>query len=639
MSIFLGVAMFLWGCSAPLVQHCDNVEMPTVSEVVPEEQVQLPTKSVLLLDYSGSMHEVYPDLRSHFSPIPPFFYGVSGFHNILASLLDSASPAGIANNFEIILFNAQPYSFDPIQHKVSQFRGLTFPLDLGTADQSTITSWLSAIPENPESSDAGVAQVVYSHPRGAGNGRNENTQIKEVLQKVVDLSTEDTIIWLLTDNLVEKKTHGVSDNEANANKEFYDYLKTESSIKAVLGYPIKDASVFKDRSLMLYGLYHSKGNPTSQQIRHIMGEGASTASMDKGLLWNPKIATLGKKYSCDPTTNQGKPIRLKPIDTEVLTISLNPKALEVSAISCDAHLTMESPKAKCTATVSITNNLNHQTVTKANISLKQQTLHPSVNGEKPSWVGDICANTFALEYWIDANGQKNTSPTIFIKDLKPKESQSIQIRFSMANPPISTSSLSEILTVAQTPKINFDGELFVTVDGIETQLDTGKSDLSCIAKSEDLPELFQKQSQSTPSNVKHDFAFKLTNSGTEQAMLLLFLFGGLGGLGIIGIMRFQGIGLEMLVDGRMHPESPFKLVRISQQKFGKQKGETPFVSISRGWGKNYKVTGVNGYVAEADPQDIGVYRLSRMDDDSDRMKIEVRRAFSGGDSMSSDSSF
>ena len=451
---------------------------------------------------------------------------------------------------------------------------------------------------------------------------------------------DDVVVWLLTDNLVDKKAYGTSADEANFNKEFYDYLKSEPAVQAVLGYPLKSPSVFKDRSLMLYGIFLSKGNPTPQQIRHVMGEGATSSSAAKGMLWNPTLANKSKNYSCNPSTNQGKPIRLKPIDTEVLTIRLNPKALEVNAVQCDPNLTTESKKAKCTATVSVTNNLNHQIVTKAEISLKQQALKPVVDGENPDWIGDICANTLALEYWINANGQKVKNSTILIEELQPKETQTVKIKFSMDNPPVSTSSLSEIFAVAQTPKVDFDGELFVTVGGIETRLESGKSDLSCIAKSEDLPELFRKQSQSKPSTVEEQFSFKLKNSGNEQALLLLLLFGGLGGLGLLGVMRFQGVGLEMLLDGRMHPESPFNLVRVSRKQFGKQKGDTPFVQISRGWGKAYKVSGVNGYVVEPDEHDVDAYVAYPMDDESDRMKIVVRRAFSGGDSFdSSDADF
>ena len=628
-TLMLCLVGWLIGCSDPLVQRCEEAEMPTVSETVPEEQVELPTKSVLLVDYSGSMHAIYPAARNSVSPTEPYFFEVPGFSDVLASWLDTGTPAGQKNQFEIILFNGKPYKFDADSGRTSRFKSLSFPLDIGSANQATIKSWIDKIPDNPY--EAGVAD-----PNNSGN----TTKIKEVLQSVVSSTQDDVVVWLLTDNLVDKIARGTSADEANFNKEFYDYLKSEPSIKAVLGYPLKAPSVFKDRSLMLYGIFLSKGNPTPQQIRHVMGEGATSASAAKGMLWNPALANKSKNYSCNPSTNQGKPIRLKPIDTEVLTIRLNPKALQINAVQC-RDVNLGSPKAKCTATVSVTNNLNHQIVTKAEISLKQQVLKPIVGGENPDWIGDICANTLEVLNWSNTNGQsKGENSTIMIEELQPKETQTVKIKFSMENPPVSTSSLSEILAVAQTPKVDFNGELFVTVGGIETRLESGKSDLSCIAKSEDLPELFRKQSQSKPSTVEEEFSFKLKNSGNEQALLLLLLFGGLGGLGLLGLMRFQGVGLEMLVDGRMHSESPFKLIRISRKQFGKQKGDTPFVQISRGWGKAYKVSGVNGYIVEPDEHDLSVYVAYPMDDESDRMKVLIRRAFSGGDSFdSSDADF
>ena len=616
--ILLLSGLMIFGCSDPLTQTCEEAEMPIVSETIPEDQIALPTKSVLLLDYSGSMHAIYPEKRSSVSPSEPYFFENAAFADVLALWLDTSSPSGQANQFEIVLFNDLPYNFNPQTKKISKFASLTHSLNLGDASKEDIKTWIQATPSNPYKTAA--------KPIAPNGGL---TQIKGALQSVVDATTEDVVIWLLTDNVSDQAATGTSEAEASSNKEFYDYLKAEPSIKAVLGYPLKDASVFKGRSLMLYGIYHSKNDVTSQQIRHVMGEGTS-ASAVKGMLWNPDLGAKSKAYSCNPASNQGKAIRLKPIDSDVLSVSLQQPV-------CPSNVTMESLKVSCTAIVNIENNLNHQVVTKANVSLSQQTLHPKVEGENPEWIGDICANTLSVD---KVDGKSITNSQIEITDLKPKESRAVKIRFSMENPPVSTSSLSEILAVAQTAKVDFDGELYVTVDGIETSLDIDKSELSCIAKSDDVPDLFKAQTQSKPSTVEEEFSFKLKNSGNEQAMLLLLLFGGLGGLGLLGVMRFQGVGLEMLIDGRMHPEGPFNLVRISRKQFGKQKGDTPFVQISRGWGKAYKVSGVNGYIVEPDEHDLSVYVAYPMDDESDRMKVLIRRAFSGGDSFdSSDADF
>ena len=64
--------LLMFGCSDPSAQTCEEAEMPTVSEVVPEDQIVLPTKSVLLLDYSGvctpliQRNAVRSVRRSHF---------------------------------------------------------------------------------------------------------------------------------------------------------------------------------------------------------------------------------------------------------------------------------------------------------------------------------------------------------------------------------------------------------------------------------------------------------------------------------------------------------------------------------------------------------------------------------------------
>ena len=60
------------------------------------------------------------------------------------------------------------------------------------------------------------------------------------------------------------------------------------------------------------------------------------------------------------------------------------------------------------------------------------------------------------------------------------------------------------------------------------------------------------------------------------------------------------------------------------------------VSNLRGWGKAYKVRGVNGYVVEPDEHDVDAYVAYPMDDESDTTRVIVRRAFSGGDSFGSD---
>ena len=188
MVLLLLSGLLMFGCSDPLTQTCEEAEMPTVSEVVPEDQIVLPTKSVLLLDYSGSMHAIYPAKRDSVSPSEPYFFEVSAFADILASWLDTGTPAGQTNQFEIVLFNDLPYNFDPQTRKISKFSSLTHPLNLGDASKEDIKTWIQATPPNPYRTAA--------KPIAPNGGL---TQIKGALQSVVNATTEDVVIWLLTE--------------------------------------------------------------------------------------------------------------------------------------------------------------------------------------------------------------------------------------------------------------------------------------------------------------------------------------------------------------------------------------------------------------------------------------------------------
>ena len=72
------------------------------------------------------------------------------------------------------------------------------------ANQATIKSWIDKIPGNPYG-----LKLVQPTPT-IGN----TTKIKEVLQSVVSSTKDDVVVWLLTDNLVDKKAYGTSADEA-----------------------------------------------------------------------------------------------------------------------------------------------------------------------------------------------------------------------------------------------------------------------------------------------------------------------------------------------------------------------------------------------------------------------------------------
>jgi hypothetical protein len=624
-NILFAAIMYMVGCGNETIKECPVVEMPEAPEFTASKKLPTPTKMVALFDYSCSMkgdyplgyHKSYKETNSCSAESAcnkGYFYAREEFASLFSSWLDGATPKGSTSELEILLFNEHTWELKPGK-KLKKFSSLSFPYSVGTSSGSDIRQWLSQIPQKPTSK--------YGCNR---------THTKEALQSVVDSLQEDAIIWLVTDNLTDKAQKGVINaDDAKRNLDFYNYLESEENIQVVSAYPVnktETCSWLCGRSLFVYGLFVSKNKePLLHLIRDVVGEGTNA-----GLLWNTDLQKIAKDHSCAADTSQAKkgiPLRLKPMDNDVLTVEMN--SLSIDGVKCSKQLNMETPRANCTAEVSITNNLNHQVVSSAHIELKNQTIAPSVNGTKPSWVGNVCGDTMKIKKWSDDSGKSGTDPNIIITDLKPKEKRIVTIDFSVNNPKIvHNNSIPTILSIAQTQKLNFKGELYVTVDKIKTTLETDPKDIKCIAGGEDLPSLFKSQTQSKAAHARQDFSFSLKNSGKESAILLLGLFGILGGLAVFLILRFQSMAVEVEVNGTVLPKNRITLPRISIKSISLDGGQLPWIRIRRGWGRNFTVSASGGYTLEQD--DVG-YRVYPSDDEGSAVSVRVLRGWhnDGGD--------
>ena len=57
-------------------------------------------------------------------------------------------------------------------------------------------------------------------------------------------------------------------------------------------------------------------------------------------------------------------------------------------------------------------------IASAQIELRNQILSPTVDGQKPDWVGSVCADSMKI---------KDGKSSITITDLKPKEKRWLQV--------------------------------------------------------------------------------------------------------------------------------------------------------------------------------------------------------------------
>ena len=125
------------------------------------------------------------------------------------------------------------------------------------------------------------------------------------LEAVLGGINQDTIIWLVTDNILDSSQSA----ESQRAKRFYTALKKDSRIKGLVAYPIHEAescSWMCGTSMIAYGIYVSpKSELSDAQFRAVMGqEPDSTAALESGLLWNPQLQELSKKSQCEEAGGQ-----------------------------------------------------------------------------------------------------------------------------------------------------------------------------------------------------------------------------------------------------------------------------------------------------------------------------------------------
>ena len=619
--IVLGIFFFIFiGCSQNPIERHEDAAMPEVEEIIKEEKVPYPEKIVMLFDYSGSMRGNYQnDLASCDAP-KDYFYKKQQFTNFVSTWMDASLPSKTTTKAELLLFNAQLWSLSE-NGKLSKFTDIKYPFNWKNGNPSDLQTWFDAIPDNP------YTKVTKKTPN--------TTLTKEALQKVINAIEDDAIVWLVTDNLTDA---GPSE-EAQNNKAFYNLLKSDDRIRAVLGYPINlstPESWLCGRSLFAYGMYVSKSQPKDQTVRLLLGEGASEQSAQNGMLWNTKLAEISKKYSCQKDS-KGKAIRLKPIYKDVLTVKLN--GLSVDSVSCN-KVTMSHNEASCVAKISISNNLNHQVVEQADILLQNQTLRPSVDNNTPSWISDIKPKSMKIKYWKELDGPKNNSEKIQILNIKPKETREIEVKFSLENPKVSYPSISEVIAVANTSEVGFSGQLYVTVDNIKTFLQTEEKEITCINNSEKIPDIFAGQSTQKAAHDTETMQFKLVNSGKEQALIIMSGFTLLG-LAFVGVLwRYRRISVDVKVDGQIRKEHMLSLAKFSRTKVTVDESYSLRIIVKRGAKKSFSVHAGRG--CDLRPLGDNKYVVSKMDDTSIRKEIEVSRTYgssSGSTSLTDPSAF
>ncbi len=584
-----------------------------------------PHKMILLLDYSGSMYGGYGkpqvagcarcaaglvDGRPSRST-QPYYVATPKLQEFLARWLDAATPAAGDLGLEILLFNGQVFRLG--ESGVEPFAPSTelrFARRISQASSEEIASWLRHIPGNP-----------YKVDPQAPNTTDSRAALEAALAAVSD---DEAILWLISDNIVDTGGGTVADPEARLTTEFYRALDADPRVQMISAYPIfraESCSWMCSTSLFAYGMYVSPfERPPSAEFHRLGGTTGGGPTAD-GLLWNEAMRQLAIEYSGEAASVgrgdlAGVPIRLKPIDTETLTIAFGRPALRCARAEFGQDL-------RCRARIEVQNALRHQTVDSARLSLSNEILRPRKERRKDrlSWASAVCAGQVQTLSWRTLDGRQGRGDEpIEIGPLEPLQKSTVEVSFRLPPVQVDMARRSTLFNVAFTNQIFLDGQLRADIEDFRTSLTIHPSRFASVYGSAQLPAIFRKREVGSASTTYRIQAL-LANDGQALALLVLIAGGGLAALVALVAMRFQRKQLTVVVDG-------VETARLSLPRWSRREveiGGTVRAFIHRGWGADYKIVPKRGVRLRRDG---AAWILKIGDDIGQEHRLEIRRGWS-----------
>ena len=659
------------GCDTGEVRHCDGEPSvvddaktmrstslatldPTVGGVLKGKPSDTAVRSaVLLVDYSGSMYGGYgrelipscdrcaaglrgdagdPRLKrkrkrrkkaKRGKPIPelagpapdrrgqPYYFGVPEFGRVLARWLDAASPAGELMSLEVLLFNQKVWRLGP--DGVVPFDGtqMRFDYALGEAGAETIERILSRIQEVPFAVDSQAPLT---------------TETSKALARVISAIPDHSIVWLLTDNIVDTSGGVVSVEDARRNLEFYELLQNEPRIQMVVAYPLHEVETCSwlcGGAMFLYGMYISPFERPDGATFHRIG-GTTAGATDPspgGLLWNTELRAVATEHSGKAAEEiAGVPLRLKPIDREVLGLSFVDQGGQ--AMACDQQAEY-GDSVRCFAKIRVSNLLRHQVIESASLAFEGGLMLPHRVREKTRlpWASAICAGEAQAAKWQVVGGRSGgKDEPLLLGPIAPMGSVEIEVVFELPAITVGSSDLSELLAVALTDRFQLTGTMAAKVTDVRTKLQIPGDSLEGVYGVAELPAIFRGRTQGE-LRVVHAATAIVGNDG--QLLGFLLLCGIVLGTLLVGglILRFQRLHLTVLLDGA-------ELDRVSMPRLSRRKirdGTRVLIEISRGWSRSFRVTGGSGFRVRK--EDVGWRLTEGSGDYQDARVIEVRHGW------------
>ena len=582
-----------------------------------------PQRVVFLLDYSGSMFGGYDNGRANcwMKPVKgkiptakelvQHYYGISQFKDFLGQLMDAATPVGGPTQADIVLFNAKVWRAT-----------LQGPKEFAASEA---LAGDVATGEGPEPFKAGIDAIV-SNPYKVDMVAPNSTESSAALLRVIDGLPDEGVVWLLTDNYADQ---GVTDDVAG-NRAFYDLLAHDPRIQVVAFYPLHlhgPTTWMCGSSLVAYGLYVSKHERApSEEVARVWGtDSAGQGPLEAGLLWNPKLKALYESYggsSPQFPDLSGTPMRLKPVDQNVLTVAFVPfteKDGQDRVLHC-GRASFDEPM-KCEAQIVLRNVLRHQRVDHARLDVSNLTLAPSRADKSQNaipWASSVCAGEMKVSKWvIPETSQDGTSSPIDLGAIGPLQSRTVQIAFDVPPVTVGYDGISQLKDVALTDAFELRGVLQANIGDVVTALHLDISTFKDVYGIENIPASF-RGSKTDRLRIEGPARARFTNDGQRLAIMMLA-----GLIALVAVVLFFGVLMQRVyytirVDGAEH-------ARIKLRRFGRfaiaVRGRTVALAV-RGFGGDARLTGGPGWRLKQDgPNGFIAAQADGRDPDDHRVEL------------------
>ncbi|MDP2341431.1 MAG: hypothetical protein Q8O67_10755 [Deltaproteobacteria bacterium] len=595
---------------------------------------QSPERMVVVVDYSGSMFGGFgkaqvagcPQCRAGLTKagVPtrskqPFYFSTPEFRTYLSGWIDAAIPALKPVKLEVLLFNGKLWRVND-DGVTAVPAALPFDRPAARGDADKIAALLTKVPPDPYSVDK--------------SGPNTTEASLALTQALAALNGQDGLIWLITDNIVDSG----GDDDAKRNLSFYELLQRDPRLQVVAAYPLhmaEQCSWMCSTSLFAYGIFASSHErPSSQVIQRLSGAGPDgSGPVDDGVLWNPRLQGIAKGMSGKPHVKDGVdlagvPLRLKPIDADVITIKFKDQGGQ--ALKCDRTAEF-GDRLTCYSRVTIKNTLRHQVVDSALLEFDSKILLPrradgrgADERKRLAWAQSVCTGSIKTHKWHIMEGASGTGgERIKVGPLKPLESVDVEVLFQLPPVAVSHQSPGQLFDIAFTDRILLDGWLLAEVKDVQTHLFVDTGGLEEVYGAAQLPEIFVGKKQSN-LRIEYPAAASLANDGQLLSLLLLMVVGAGGGLFVLVLLRFQRIQVTILVDGAPIKDSKVSMPRLSRRPV--EIDGRPWAWVKRGWG-DHKIVPANGFrVLRKDGNAVVVGQRSAGEGLEHR--IEVKRGWS-----------